>query len=526
MGGMSNMESAVVRLFDSLVRAGTDHVDITMTDILFLDVVNGLSPYILFLVSLLVISLAIAGGSAMVVLVRYRKAGPPVDGNDRMERRRDVLRYAAITGGAGFLGAIQGAAALLNMQGELVDLRIWPGERNGASVPQTEGATGLLLTWQRDPTTTMTVDWHSKPEHDSGPVLRVRSSGANEWDEVDGRSHPFPGTDRTIHRVELTDLDPGTEYQFELSGDDRRYTFRTMPAELPPDDAVVFASGGDTLTDQRYFERMNEAVMQYDLDFVQWGGDLAYAEGDPEQVSNWFAWFATIKNTLITDEGRVVPIIATIGNHEIMGKYHYYYQFPEYNQTDETRDFLAPYFHELLAFPGQPGYNVLDFGDYLSLVLLDSDHATPVEGQQTEWLEEQLAARTDRPYVIPSYHVAAFPSEKEFDARTPRSIREHWLPLFEEYGVDVALEHHNHTYKRTKPISNGEVSEDGVTYLGDGAWGVGAHSGDNRDEWYIETFESVQHGIIGRLTRTEMEFEILSKNGDRIDHFSVTGDGG
>ena len=69
--------------------------------------------------------------------------------------------------------------------------------------------------------------------------------------------------------------------------------------------------------------------------------------------------------------------------------------------------------------------------------------------------------------------------------------REHWLPLFDEYGVTAAFEHHWHVMKVTKPLRNNEVSlffldldgwtrlmtakqvhEGGTVYFGDGGWGA------------------------------------------------------
>ena len=45
------------------------------------------------------------------------------------------------------------------------------------------------------------------------------------------------------------------------------------------------------------------------------------------------------------------------------------------------------------------------------------------------------------------------------------------MPLFEKYRVPVVLEHHDHTFKRTKPLIDGRPDADGVLYLGDGSWG-------------------------------------------------------
>ena len=55
---------------------------------------------------------------------------------------------------------------------------------------------GLLLTWQRDPLTTMTIDWHTV--EDRSPDLQYRQVGTAGWHNVTGASHPFPFSDRII----------------------------------------------------------------------------------------------------------------------------------------------------------------------------------------------------------------------------------------------------------------------------------------------------------------------------------------
>jgi hypothetical protein len=54
---------------------------------------------------------------------------------------------------------------------------------------------------------------------------------------------------------------------------------------------------------------------------------------------------------------------------------------------------------------------------------------------------------------------------------TGEANRKHWVPLFEKYRVPVVLEHHDHTFKRTKPLLDGFADKNGVLYLGDGSWG-------------------------------------------------------
>ena len=137
----------------------------------------------------------------------------------------------------------------------------------------------------------------------------------------------------------------------------------------------------------------------------------------------------------------------------------------------------APFFYAM--FDGlfrDTGYATLDFGDYMSLVLLDSNHTTPIHGEQTSWLEKQLKEREENPNLFVFYHVPSYPSFRTYDLNaeekgTGAESRRHWVPLFQRYNVNAVFEHHDHTYKRTFPLVDGHKDKNGVPYLGDGSWG-------------------------------------------------------
>jgi hypothetical protein len=153
-----------------------------------------------------------------------------------------------------------------------------------------------------------------------------------------------------------------------------------------------------------------------------------------------------------------------LGNHEVRGGY---------NAKRED----AP--HYLAMFDGlfeHQTYNTLDFGNYLSLVLMDTGHISPITGAQTEWLQKTLADRQEYPHLIVANHVPAYPSYRAPEGAkgslgTGEEQRRHWCPLFERYKVDVVLEHHDHTFKRTHPLIDGRRDPNGLVYLGDGSWG-------------------------------------------------------
>jgi acid phosphatase type 7 len=417
---------------------------------------------------------------------------------------------------------------------------VWPWCVAEVAADEAEvfGPPGILLTWQRDPTTTMTIDWHSTPEtgRPRPPVLLYRELGAEDeaWKEAPGTMHPFPFTDRTISRVELTGLTPDTEYEFRFGPppgryafpESRVYRFRTMPEQLERE--VRIGVGGDNGSGAG-FRRVNAQAMAHEVDFIVIGGDLAYADGgardwmndsDGMAMRRWVGWFEVVKETLITEEGRVVPILAGIGNHEVwLGEVSSY---PDYEQTDVWRERLAPIYYNIFAFPGQPGYGVLDFGDYLSFILLDSNHTNPVAGEQTEWLGRVLAERSEVPHVFPIYHVPAYPSIRAFDASPQRDIREHWAPLFEKHGVEIAFENHDHVYKRTHPIRAGQVDPEGVVYIGDGAWGMigsAERMYDVETTWYLKKAAAERHFILVTLDESGRRLTMINDAGEVIDRF-------
>ena len=335
----------------------------------------------------------------------------------------------------------------------------------------------LFLTWHRDPTTTTVVQWvgtvgetpdtkvYYRPTvaEPSPPVAAgagVPSAMAGPlWAGVPTVPRPYPFSDFKVFRAELTGLRPGAEYQFRIGKESPVYRFRTMPARAT--DTVSFISGGDCGTNSHAVANNLQAARQ-DPAFALIGGDLAYENG--KTLATHLTFLKNYSRTMVAKGGRLIPMVACLGNHEVEGGYG-------------TKREKAPFFYSL--FDGlftDTGYASLDCGDYLSLVLLDTGHTSAIAGAQTDWLEKTLKARRDLPHVLVANHVPAYPSARATTGvlgvgGTGADNRRHWVPLFEQYRVPVVLEHHDHTFKRTKALVGGLTHPNGVTYLGDGSWG-------------------------------------------------------
>src|SRR4051794_17491835 len=101
----------------------------------------------------------------------------------------------------------------------------------------------LFLTWQRDPTTTMTVQWVGTVGETADTRVYYSPGALGPWLAQKPLARPYPVTDFKVFRAELTGLAPGTTYQFRIGKSSPTYRFRTMPAKST--DAIHFISGGD-----------------------------------------------------------------------------------------------------------------------------------------------------------------------------------------------------------------------------------------------------------------------------------------
>ncbi len=377
-----------------------------------------------------------------------------------------------------------------------------------ASQPTFEPS-ALFCTWQQDPTTTMTIQWIGEQgEADNRPIWFAKA-GSDAWRQQPFLSKEFPMTSKRVFRSELTGLEPDTDYRFRVGLDSAEQKFRTMPAKATR--TLQFVSGGDAGIGTHTIATNKLAAVQQP-DFVVIGGDIAYENGRNPGI--FYTFMKYYSRDLRDASGRLIPLLGLLGNHEVDGGY---------NKTRKE----APFFFSLFdgLYP-ETGYASLDFGDYLSLVFLDTDHVSPIAGEQTDWLEQTLKQREERDSLFVFNHVPAYPSYRSFDsdtgAGTGSGNRKHWVPLFERYNVDAVFEHHDHAYKRSHPLMGGHKSDNGIVYLGDGSWGRLRSPKTPEERPYLAVTDEAYHLSVHRIEGRERFHVALSDTGRVVDICSTT----
>ena len=345
-----------------------------------------------------------------------------------------------------------------------------------------------------------------------------RSDGIDH--AVQAERRPFADTGNVIHSVLLSGLVPDTTYAFELqekgiSGRNiRRYFFRTAPTRLSR--PVRFVNGGDMYGTRAKLDAMNSEAGQHEPMFALLGGDLAYANG--RDANRWYDWIDSWARFAITPEDLCIPMIAVIGNHECDRNLN---EVPDRERGNFRPRERAKFYYSLFPLPEDKSNYFVDFGDYMSIVCLDSYHTQTPESQ-SQWLEKTLSERSGLPNLFVCYHRPAFGTLVKNDIE---EVRQHWTPAIERYGVDAVFEHDHHIYKRTLPLRNGILDPDGVTYVGDGAWGV-----ETRDiPWdrtkkldYIVRGESKNHLIRVTVAQDYQVFDAFTSDGLPIDNYIRT----
>jgi hypothetical protein len=368
----------------------------------------------------------------------------------------------------------------------------------------------------------MTLLWLTPPG-ETKDLVTYRSDDDDTWHEQQGIHKNLPEDAKyVLHTAELTGLQPDKTYLFRIGSQEKIYKFHTIPATLTK--PLKFVAGGDMYHDD--IPTLRETNRQAALtgpSFALVGGDIAYAAGwgtgyfpkwaskminkhRTQEFGKWLEWLKAWTEDMVTPEGYLIPMLPILGNHDVVGGF------------DETPE-QAPFFYALFPMPGSQGYNVVDFGDWMSIMLLDSGHTHPIEGKQTEWLDEKLKARQNVPFKCAVYHVPAFPSYRNFDYRYSAEVRKNWVPLFDKYHLNMAFEHHDHAYKRTYPILNGVIDPAGVVYVGDGAWGVKKPRKPRSESkrWYLEKTAQARHFILVEHDMSNTKVSAITGEGIVID---------
>lgn len=261
------------------------------------------------------------------------------------------------------------------------------------------------------------------------------------------------------HEIKISGLAPDTKYYYHLSVSgtdtlgrfDNTFYFKTAPTPGDVSGTVGFwilGDGGQPGTGQsNVHSTFLNSGFRDSLDMILMLGDNAYSDGLDDEFQDGL--FDTQLDSVI----RNTPMYSCVGNHEVRYVTAHSVSSPE----------STPYY-QIYNFPtqgeggglasGTESYFSWDYGNvhFISINAeeedLDSNTST-----MWSWCESDLQQNT-MDWVVTIVHQGPY-TKGSHDSDTESEhveFRENFLPLFEEYGVDLTMSGHSHSYERSRFI--------------------------------------------------------------------------
>lgn len=317
----------------------------------------------------------------------------------------------------------------------------------------------------KDSSTSMTFTWSTT--HYTNTYLHLVEDGEEFTDE---NIKSYKGSlekskvandDSYIHRVIVNDLTPDTKYLYKI-GDPSLHmsevgSFKTS-SNTNRNISFMHISDtqGTTEADYNSFNTLlNVSTSNFNYDFISLTGDVVNNSwaGHTPIMEQW-EWALTDQFDILKD----YPLMTVSGNHDAAGyDFSSRFTFESEEQSLESGIYYS-YTYEGVYFLG------LNTNDSL-----DTEPGSGLSEEQMDFIRNDLELHKDAPWKIVMLHKGLFDGGshssniaegKDYDIE---HFRNELAPLFNEYGVDLVLQGHDHLYSKSYPIKS-EVNEESVVH--------------------------------------------------------------
>jgi 3',5'-cyclic AMP phosphodiesterase CpdA len=342
---------------------------------------------------------------------------------------------------------------------------------------------GLHLQFGADAAREVVVSWFT-PQSVARPHVVIGTPQGGFGREVDARTITYTdaasGREIFIHHARVGGLRPDTEYVYAaVHGGTTPIpgVFRTAPAGRAP---FTFTSFGDqgtpTLGKQIVPAGATAPIFVNDNLGSPFGadtvvgieriaplfhlvnGDLCYANIATDRIRTWSDWFTNNSRS-----ARFRPWMPAAGNHENelgngpigYGAYQSYFDLPSPSTDPETHGLWYAFTAGSVRVISLNNDDVCYQDGGNSYVRGYSG------GAQKQFLEQELArtrANRDIDWIVVVMHQVVISTADQFNG-ADRGIREEWVPLFDQYGVDLVVCGHEHHYERSHAIRGAQAND-------------------------------------------------------------------
>ena len=370
----------------------------------------------------------------------------------------------------------------------------------------------------KDSTTSRTIMWQSQFSEDNAVVEYRRKDSEDIW-AVSAGNEVFTDDDTTtyIHTAVLTDLMPGTDYEYRVGYEKKRSDW--MPLQTAQGNtfkALIFPDSQSS--DYSAWATTKDPAWQAnpDAQFFINMGDLVDNGQDHYQ---WNAWF-----DVVADMASQIPVAPIIGNHETYNRdwkirmpvaYLHLFSLPKLENPDYQNQFYS-----------------FDYGD-VHFIVLNTQITEMAQFQpqlladEMEWFRKDIGNTNKKWKVVLmhkdplQYGFANRPEPRE-EGFSPEG--KDWMPLFDEYGVDVVLSAHLHTYRDRGHIADFKRNPQGPLYIITGVAGNVQYPGlwkQHALDEYVAPQPETDNYLVMQATDDTLSFSSYLPSGELLHTSTV-----
>lgn len=329
--------------------------------------------------------------------------------------------------------------------GEVVDQFVMHRGETPAVEPRHFEPYGLNQAFGKDAQSTRRFTWQT-PTNLVGAFVEFQNADTGVWETKAGTSNKIARTltSNNVHKVELTGLQPGTEYNYRLGNtytstssgvtftyysDTYQFTTESVAAEPYTFIHMADSQSSDAEGYMTYWNHtLQRALAKYpDASFMIHTGDMI----NSRSTSQWTGFLDATGTQLSS-----AAFLPVLGNHE--------------GNSSGDESFYQTIFN-VDSENGFPLNYSFTYGHAL-YINLNSNYTSATElKSQIAWFTREIEQYGADKFIIVSFHKAPFGGTHAGDSDV-RRIKQYWVPVFEDLGVNLVLQGHDHNYIRSHPI--------------------------------------------------------------------------
>ncbi len=300
------------------------------------------------------------------------------------------------------------------------------------------------------------------------------------------RSSPTPSEIPSPTFIQPTSLPTAIDIPTET-------TLPPIPSETPIPQIVRFAVIGDYGSGKQPEADVAALVKSWNPDLIITTGDNNYPDGTSETIDHNIGQFF---------HEFIAPYVGGYGEGGQVNRF-----FPSLGNHDWHSTGAQPYL-DYFTLPGNERYYDFNWGP-VHFYALDSDSREPDgvgrTSQQAVWLQNQLAASTSS-WDIVYFHHAPYSSGMHGDVD--------WMQWpFAEWGADVVLSGHDHTYER--------ILRDGIIYFVNGLGGKSKYSFFGVIDGSQMRYNQDYGAVLVEASENAIRFQFINRLNEVIDTFEI-----